>query len=131
MPETTPCQDPENDPNDWFIERDGRQYSDEAIFTAAELPGVLAAAALDPENIELDTDELLELVTEQRLRENIRKRRHAKDLCHLECPIRTQCLQLGLSQDFVAEQYGIWGGYYTEELRAIQREGRARRRARE
>jgi hypothetical protein len=27
----TPCADPANDPDDWFIERDGRQYPDESL----------------------------------------------------------------------------------------------------
>lgn len=27
----TPCSSPENNPDDWFIERDGRQYPDESL----------------------------------------------------------------------------------------------------
>lgn len=125
----TPCQDPANDPNDWFIERDGRQYHDEPVLTADEVRAIWDAETelADEEGREPDLAGVLEKATAARLKENLRKRRDAKAKCY-ECPLRTQCLQLGLSSDFVVAQYGTWGGYYTEELRAIQREGRRRRR---
>lgn len=121
---TTPCSDPANDPNDWFIERDGRQYHDEPVLSADEV------RALWDECLETGEDGMVALVraNNERLKDNQRRRRKAKDLCHNECPLRTECLQLGLSSDFAVQSHGIWGGYYPEELRAIQREGRSRRR---
>jgi hypothetical protein len=126
VPEITPCQDPENDPNDWFIEKDGRQYYDEPVLGAQEVRDLWDECLTTGE----DGMVALQRANAERLRENVVKRRHAKDKCFTECPMRGACLEQGLSEDFVVAQYGIWGGYYPEELRAIQRQGRARRRAR-
>jgi hypothetical protein len=120
-----PCRRPENDPDDWFIEKDGRQYHDEPVLAVAEVRSLW--------DLCLETGEdgmvALQRANDERLRENQRKRRHAKDRCFTECMMRGACLEQGLSEDFVIAQYGIWGGYYPEELRAIQREGRRRRKA--
>lgn len=115
-----PCQT--GDPNDWFIERDGRQYSDEPVLAVHEVEHLLEL--VKPE----DRLEALEEATDERIRENIVKRRHAKDSCFRDCYMRTQCLGLALESDQLT--YGIWGGYYPEEIRAIRRErdDRARRR---
>jgi hypothetical protein len=122
-----PCGMPENDPNDWFIEKDGRQYSDESIFTVDEVASIWDLAYAE----DLNPDEVLDEATQKRLKANLVKRRHAKDKCHRECKIRTQCLSQGMDTPWGVRAYGIWGGYYPEELRVIDRERRAhvRRRA--
>jgi len=124
---TPPCAQPENDPQDWFIEKDGRQYEDEPIFTADEVRAIWDAEYARGDDA--DPEGALQRATEERLAENIRKRRHAKDKCFTECAMRTLCLQRGMDEHFTIQRYGIWGGYYPEELRAIQRRGRANRKA--
>lgn len=105
----TPCADPENDPNDWFIEKDGRQYADDVLVPDAELESVAwEARALYREGKE-------DLI----LRAALRRRRHARDKCY-ECPLRLACLTRTL--DAADVEYGTKGGYYPEELRKVQRE---------
>lgn len=45
----TPCSDPANDPDDWFIGRDGRQYSEDQLteeeFEVAKAKRIAARAA--------------------------------------------------------------------------------------
>lgn len=87
----TPCQNPDNDPNDWFIGRDGKQYPD------------------DP----FDTEEQSEAAAK---REALIRRRRARAACY-ECYFRMQCLDIALEDH---ESHGTWGGYYEEELRQIR-----------
>lgn len=62
----TPCQDPANDANDWFLRKDGKQYDDEPD--------------LEPEN----------------LKAALQRRRHAVDKCFTHCYLRNECLRLAL-----------------------------------
>ena len=82
----TPCMD---NPDDWFIGKDGLQYAD------------------DPE---LSRDELTEA---------LRRRRHAREACRMDCPVRVACLDRAMTNN---EQYGTWGGYYEEEIKEIRAE---------
>lgn len=121
---TTPCARPENDPNDWFIEKDGRQYVDEPVFTKDEIE-VIVDAAIDADQ---DVAVALQTATDQRLTENLLLRRHAKDKCHVDCYLRTTCLSIALANPSPAT-HGTWGGYYSEELRQIRQLRDARARA--
>lgn len=100
-----PCARPENDPNDWFIERDGKQYPDEDLLT-------------EEERATLSEEEAAEREEEVR-RDRLRARRHARDACHTECYMRLECLDRAIKE---RPQYGIWGGYFPEQLREIYRE---------
>lgn len=121
----TPCSSPENDPDDWYIGKDGRQYPDDPTPTLDD--AIAQLDQVDPhgtryEGLIVETQERLEI---EQTRANLRRRRHAKDACFVDCLVRTQCLDRALSQ---GERHGTWGGYYEEELRAI-RDEMARRKA--
>lgn len=121
----TPCKAADTD--DWFIEKTGRQYIDEPVLTPEQIkklrdehpPKMSARQAADL------ADEI-EAATEEQLRLNLIARRKARDACY-ECPIRLDCLQERLQS---GAEYGIWGGYYPEELRQIERERDRRDRRR-
>ena len=118
---STPC---EANPDQWFTERDGRRYDDEALVTEDDVQAALAKAGEIPW---AEAEELIDDLTEAKVKERLRERRHARDDCHLKCPVRTLCLQKALDN---REPYGIWGGYYPEQRRALEREidARAERR---
>lgn len=126
-----PCRRPENDPDDWFIGRDGKQYSDD------ELIGVEARARAAGEALEAAPDGLLvgdyllianraiQAAENEALRKALARRRQARDKCHVECILRLHCLDAGLE-----DPNGTWGGYYAEERRqivAVRDERRSRR----
>lgn len=80
----TPCQT--GNPDDWFIEADGRQYPEDPILSEDELTTAL------------------------------RQRRHAREACLNDCPARRACLSYAIEG---RPMYGIHGGYYPHELRAM------------
>jgi hypothetical protein len=126
MNHITPCADPANDPEDWFIERDGRQYpDDDHVFNTGSL---LADARANGD--ERDEDEILDEADADAVKAALVRRRHAKDRCHVECNFRTQCLEIALSEPTPAT-HGTWGGYYQEELKTIRSERDARRARRQ
>lgn len=108
---TTPCARPENDPSDWFIERDGKQYPDDELVTEAEYRAFVVSAEIlgeePPSRQAAEADVLAERLV---------RRRHAKDKCFVECIFRMHCLSKGEDED-----HGTWGGYYSEERRQIAR----------
>lgn len=112
-----PCADGQSDPNDWFIGKDGKQYPDD------ELPGLAEAIqALEVETLEkgrLPTPREYARVEDDVLREQLRKRRHAVDRCHLECYWRTHCLDIALRE---GHRSGTWGGYTEEQLKELRLE---------
>lgn len=122
----TPCAAPENDPDDWFITKYGRQYRDDDLLTQEQMDAisnaVMAKAALDDtvtiERAREMADEAIDLAEQQALKTALVRRRHAKDKCHTECYLRTQCLGLALAPG--AAPHGTWGGYYEEELQEIR-----------
>ena len=123
----TPCQRPENNPEDWFIEKDGRQYADEDLLSHAEMQAV-SNAALAEHGEDLDAIEAaIDAADEAAVKANLVRRRHAKDACY-ECYFRTQCLEVALTE---RPNHGTWGGYYPEELRQVirLRDERQKRRA--
>lgn len=83
----TPCHLGESD--DWFIERDGRQYPDDPPLAADDKRTALI------------------------------RRRQARQACRTDCEFRRQCLAAALDE---RPTHGTWGGYYSEELRALYRE---------
>jgi len=115
-----PCQNPANDPEDWFIERDGKQYPDDVLVPDSELEKVAFEQRAD--YVEGREDLLI--------RDALRRRRHAKDKCFTECSERFECLSLAIDGPTI--EYGTFGGYYTEERREIvrARDARAARRER-
>ena len=128
----TPCSDPANDPNDWFISRDGVQYphdpmpgygTDEVMKAWGEEEERLGRALTDEEERKVD-----DRVFEQAKKVQLQSRRHAKDKCFSECYVRTRCLETALQVDTPAT-HGTWGGYFEEELRELRREIGRRRRA--
>lgn len=125
----TPCSSPQNDPNDWFISRDGKQYADDEFLTEDEAARVRRSVLRKPGESEYDhetrVDAALRQAESARKRKAIQKRRHAKEAC-FDCYFRTSCLDRALDEE---QTHGTWGGYYEEELRQIRSE-RARRRRR-
>lgn len=126
----TPCHDPANDPDDWFIEKDGKQYPDDPPLTVEQAQevakGVMRERGFGPnflDIVEVAIGEASEAATAAALV----RRRHAKDKCHVDCYARLQCLTIALEQ---APPYGTYGGYYPEELREMRtlRDRRAKRR---
>jgi hypothetical protein len=114
-----PC---EADPDRWFIERDGRKYDDEVLVGEDDLNAAMAERP-DPEDLE-DAEQVFDDLMNAKVKARLVERRHARDDCFGKCPVRTLCLQQALDN---REQYGIWGGYYPEQRRALEREIDARR----
>jgi hypothetical protein len=117
---STPC---EADPDKWFIDRDGRKYDDEVLVSEGQLRAGITD--LQEEVVTFaEVDAVLDDLTAEAVRARMVERRHARDACHVECKVRTLCLQKALDNQ---EQYGIWGGYYPEQRRQLEREMEARR----
>lgn len=110
--QTTPCA---ANPDQWYTERDGRRYDDEPLLTQQQVADIVAEFPRHDSELIMDAvDEATAEATKQRLVE----RRQARDAC-FGCSVRLQCLDLALKR---REQYGIWGGYFPEQRRAIERE---------
>lgn len=109
----TPC---EADPDKWYIDRDGRKYDDEVLVSEADIRDL--GGLPDDATVE-DMDAVVDALTALEVKNRLVERRHARDACFTECAARTQCLQLALDNQ---EQYGIWGGYYPEQRRQLERE---------
>lgn len=117
---TPPC---EANPDQWFTERDGRRYDDEVLVTLDELRAALPSAFGAEPDLETAEETMADLV-DAKVKERLVERRHARDACFTECKVRTLCLQKALDDH---EQYGIWGGYFPEQRRALEREIDSRR----
>lgn len=126
-----PCQEPENDPDDWFISRDGKQYPDDDFLTEDEVRGITKSVLpIQGETAEEHRDRVdraLNVAEADRKRRALTARRHAKEAC-FGCYFRTQCLDRALNEE---QMHGTWGGYYEEELREIRREISRRKRRRQ
>ena len=124
-----PCR--EGDHDDWFISKDGKQYSDDEFLTDDDLREILERAneqGLTGEDRVTFIEKATDRAEADAKTAALRRRRHAREACHTSCPIRTRCLQEALDAD---HQHGTWGGYYEEEIRELRREIRRRKRARE
>ena len=122
----TPCQRPENDPDDWFIGRDGKQYADDEFVTSEEIEEIREGLFNSEHytDIEAAIDDQVDKLESRRLKTALQKRRHARDKCHVECILRLQCLDAGLQPENL--HHGTWGGYYSEERSQIDRLKRER-----
>jgi len=123
----TPCSDPQNDPSDWFISRDGKQYPDDELLDQDAVDAALASVeltAVDDGFVEA-VDRSLEQAEERAKRDALKRRRKAKESCHNECYFRLQCLDIAIRTE---QTHGTWGGYTEEELRELRREIARRRR---
>ena len=127
----TPCSKGDIDPNDWFIGRDGKQYSDEPLEGFS--PDDVAKAWLAEEETlgrEL-TDEEEQRISARlfgdALKAMLQRRRHAREACY-SCYFRTDCLDKALATELTPATHGTWGGYYEEELRELRREISRRKR---
>ena len=114
---TTPCT---QSPEDWFIERDGRQYPDDPLLTADEEKRVrLSVAPLAGES-EADHEarmaDALAAARANRRRQQLTRRRQAREACY-GCPVRLHCLDARLEAPALTA--GTWGGYYREEIAQI------------
>lgn len=124
------CRLASSEPDDWFIMRDGRQYSDEDFLTEVEERGIrlsvlrIAAESVD-EHIER-SDAAVRAAESGRRRASLGRRRRAKEGCW-ECPIQQACLETALEEPTPAT-HGTWGGYFEEELVTIRVERTRRRR---
>lgn len=120
MTAKTPC---ESSPDDWFIERDGKQYRDDILVDFN-----------DVDLVELDlqgpgaAQEFIDRAEAEARKQALIRRRKAREACHNDCPVRLQCLDAGLAKyDDDGELHGIWGGYFAEDVIRI---GLARQRRR-
>lgn len=113
----TPCTE---NPDDWFISPDGRQYNDDDLLDDDDRIAILEEA----NDLGLEGDERITFIetTQDVLEEAAKKaslirRRKAKDACYT-CALRLQCLTRALDN---REYHGTWGGYFEGELREINR----------
>lgn len=124
----TPCSDRTNDPNDWFIRPDGKQYTDEDFLTETERRGVaLSVIPIGGETHEEHEDRVKRAINaarSNRRRAALARRRAAKSLCR-QCPIMIECMTAALDR---GETHGTWGGLLEEELAEVRREQARRRR---
>lgn len=114
-----------SNPDQWYTERDGRRYDDELLLSheqVSAIAGEVTSNALETETPELEVLELIEEAVDEATAEVVRvrliERRQAREAC-FACSVRLRCLDKALTD---REQYGIWGGYYPEQRRAIERE---------
>lgn len=130
MNENKPCANPENDPDDWYISRDGRQYPDDELVTEAQVMAHLNEVDPHGTRSTAEIESVWDSLEAVAVKDALRRRRHAKDKCHTECYFRLQCLDKAL-EDVTPATHGTWGGHYEEELREIRREVARRKRARQ
>lgn len=120
-----PCADDANDPDDWFVSKDGTQYAWEPLIDDDFWELVQYAARAD--GIEPPTREEAEARARKAA---LIRRRQARDLCHTACERRLECLGTAIDGTLDVE-HGIRGGYYPEQLRKIVTERDRRRRLQE
>lgn len=116
----TPCADRSNDPNDWFIRSDGKQYSSDDFLTEAEqgsiARSVLRLASDTPELHKARVDAAISAARGARKRVALAARQAAKSKCY-SCPVRIECMSKALDN---GEMHGTWGGYFEEEIAEIR-----------
>lgn len=116
----TPCSVSDS-PDDWFINREGKQYPDETFLTEDEVRRisltVLAISGETPERHEQRVNRAVNGVRNERRRKALGSRRRAKEAC-LGCEIRTACLDQAITD---GHDHGTWGGLFEEERRELAR----------
>lgn len=119
MSHITPCAQPDSDPNDWYIGRDGKQYPDDELVTEQDVVDQLNEVDPDGTRSLAELEEVCLRLEAEAKKQALIRRRKARDRCHTECYFRTNCLDLAMKNE---ERHGTWGGYYEEELREIRSE---------
>jgi hypothetical protein len=121
-----PCADPENDPQDWFISANGKQYSFDDLLTPGERRGirrsVLPIRGETGEQHEARVDSALSAAERSRKIAALRRRQAAKSKC-FRCPIRAKCGRGAVAR---GEMHGTWGGMFEEEVAQVVALDRAR-----
>lgn len=112
MTDRTPCS---ANPDQWYTERDGRRYDDEPLVSDEQIRAI--AVQFPPHDI-AGVEEAVDVAVAEATKQRLIERRQAREGC-FACPARLACLDLALKR---REQYGIWGGYFPEQRRAIERE---------
>lgn len=124
----TPCSDPKNDPDDWFIGRDGKQYPGDDFLTPEEVTAISHTVLRKDGETDLEhvqrVDAAISAAERDRKRKALQRRRHAREDC-FGCYFRTNCLERALDEGL---PHGTWGGYFEEQLREIRDEVSRRRR---
>ena len=114
-----PCAAPENDPQDWFISANGKQYSFDNLLTPAERRGlrrsVLPITGETIEQHEARVESALSAAERSRKIAALRRRQAAKSKC-FRCPIRTECGRGAVAR---GEMHGTWGGMFEEEVAQV------------
>lgn len=124
----TPCKT--GDPEHWFISRNGRQYGDDALLPPEALAIVREAAddeGIDTAHADRLYEETVAMLETAELKARAMLRRHAKDACFTQCPVRLWCLDKAMRE---GHEHGTWGGYYEEELDKMRAELNRRRQLR-
>lgn len=127
----SPCADrASNDPQDWFIRPDGKQYTDDDLLDADERRRITLSVLLKEGETTDEHEERARLARNaarnNRRRTMLTRRRQAKEKCY-GCPIREACLTQALDQ---GQMHGTWGGLFEEELAEVRKEQARRRRRR-
>ena len=120
-----PCRRPGADPDDWFIESNGKQYPEDELLTESDVQGIVeAVAASNPDATEEDYDRAIRRAERDALTAALGRRRRAKDACWNDCIPRIRlgvCLEVGMEPTNI--NHGIFGGYDPKERRAIEAGG--------
>ena len=116
----TPCSVSDS-PDDWFINREGKQYPDEVFLTEDEKRrisrSVLVIQGETEERHAARVSRAINAATNERRRRALGARRRAREAC-LSCEIRTACLDQAITD---GHQHGTWGGLFEEDIRQLQR----------
>jgi hypothetical protein len=128
---TNPCADRTNDPQDWFIRADGKQYPFDDLLTQAERRGisrsVLPIGGETHAEHQIRVERALNAAVNNRKRIALARRRRAQSLCWSDCSMREACFATQMGQ---RSAHGTWGGYLEEEWDEIRREQARRNRRR-
>lgn len=122
MTHRTPCADPANDPQDWFIRSDGKQYSFEDLLTDDEIKliglSVLPRAGETFAEHEDRRRLACNAARNNRRRSMLARRRRAVSLCWSDCPLveRERCFAGAIER---VERHGTWGGHTEEQWTKI------------
>lgn len=123
----TPCQDA---PDDWFIDKSGKQYPDDEP-ERSDLEVLALLRQQHPTYLDEQLDWALLQYRTNEHREALSRRRRAKDRCFTECPVRLGCLGIAFDPtlpDPNVIPHGTYGGYHPEEREKMAKAVVERRR---
>lgn len=129
MTQPSPCSSPENDPQDWFIRSDGKQYPFEDLLTPREVRSVsltvLKRSGETEDEHATRVEKALAAARNNRKRAALARRQRAKALCFSSCPMLQECFSQQLEE---RHHHGTWGGHLEEEWIKIFAERDSRHR---